>query len=286
MKAGVKSPMHRPASQVRLYLKEAESLKNYIINLDRSPDRLLRLEKIFSSLNLRITRVVAVDGEKLDDATLNDVAKRNIWPDAMTRGEIACFLSHAEAIRKIRDGKEDYGAVFEDDVELSPAAEYFLNETGWIPHDADIVKIETYGKKVWLGAPHPVFSGYTIARLKGTHIMAAAYIMSKAAAARFLTHMEQISAPFDHLIFNQKLPVFDDFIIYQLDPAIVRQAKLASTLQHGRKTIDENKRKKRTLIQTLKRETKRLFTRARTGLWGLQLNVFSREQWKRIPFDK
>lgn len=259
-------------------------MKNYVINLDRSPDRLLRLESIFSKLGLQITRIPAVDGEKLDDATLSRVAKKNIWPDAMTRGEIACFLSHGKAIEQIRDGKEAFGAIFEDDVELSPAAEYFLNNTDWIPKDADIVKIETYGKKVWLGAPGLVHGGYHIARLKSTHIMAAAYIMSKAAAGRFLDHMEKTSAPFDHLIFNKKLPVFNDFIIYQLDPAIARQAKLESTLHHGRKVVDDSKRKKRTFSQTFKREVKRLITRACIGLWGVRVNSLSNERWKRIPF--
>lgn len=259
-------------------------MKLYVINLDRSPDRIERLDKIFKNLNLSFIRVPAIDGLKLEEKFISEVRKKQLWPDPLTRGEIACFLSHKAALTKVANGQDRFAAIFEDDVTLSDDAHYFLKNDEWIPQNAEIVKIETHGKKVWMGEGIDLKNGYCIAPLKSRHIMAAGYIISKEAAKKLCSMMGTITFPFDHFLFNPKCHVFEQFIMWQLDPAIVRQAGLKSTLENDRTKIDKDKKQKRAISKTILREIKRMVVRAKTGLWGIYVNCLTREKWKRVKF--
>lgn len=259
-------------------------MKLYVINLDRSPDRIERLDKIFEKLDLGFIRVPAIDGLTLDDKFILGVKQNQLWPDALTRGEIACFLSHKAALEKVATGKEKFAAIFEDDVRLSNDAAYFLKTDEWIPENAEIVKIETHGKKVWLGEGIDLKNGYVVAPLKSRHIMAAGYIVSKEAAKKLCSMMDTITFPFDHFLFNPKCHVFGQFEMWQLDPAIVRQAGLESTLENDRTKIDKDKKQRRAFSKTISREIKRMISRAKTGFWGFYINCLTREHWKRVKF--
>jgi len=264
-------------------------MKLYVINLARSQERFKRLEAIFAALSLNFTHIDAVDNIRLDEKTRAKINAINVWPQPMTRGEIACFLSHKKVLEQLIADEVTYGVIFEDDVELADAASVLLSSTAWLPEGVDIVKLETAGKKLWLGCPQPLMiegkavDKFHLAHIKSTHIMTAAYLISRAAAIRLVDIMDRKSAPFDHLLFDFSLGVVQEFNLLQLDPAIAIQADLGSTLE-GERATTYQRIKKRPLVQTLKREIKRVFYRAYVGLWGMKVNYFSREQWKRVPF--
>lgn len=44
------------------------------------------------------------------------------------------------------ENKNEYIAIFEDDIYLSPSSSIFLSNSKWIPSDIDIVKLEKYSK--------------------------------------------------------------------------------------------------------------------------------------------
>ncbi|RCL01808.1 MAG: glycosyl transferase [Candidatus Tokpelaia sp. JSC085] len=261
-------------------------MKLYVINLDRSSDRLRRIERLFAQQDLRLTRIQAIDAKDISDADYKKFTERKRWPDPITRGEVACFLSHRLALQQIAQESEAYSAIFEDDVILSSHARFFLKNWLWIPSGVHLIKIETDGKKVWLGPPVAHLDVFTLARLKSTHIMAAAYIVSKKTAAYLAEKMEYVYAPVDHFLFNIDFDIAMALQVHQLDPAIVVQANLTSTLQHDRAQHQYDKKKKRSLLQKLQREMLRIIIRSYTGLWGIKKNMTSNEQWKRIPFDQ
>lgn len=261
-------------------------MKLYVINLDRSPDRLKRLDKVFSDLKLGFTRIPAIDGDMLDENFILVTRQNQNWPDPLTRGEIACFLSHKAALQKVASGEDEFAAIFEDDVALSKDAASLLAEDDWIPKNADIVKIETHGKKVWLGKAQQLDNGYSVAPLKSRHIMAAGYIVSKEAAKKLNVMMEKITFPFDHFLFNPKCHVFEHFKMWQLEPAIVRQVGLKSTLEKDRSRLEIDKKNKRAFSKIIVRELKRLTSRTKTGFWGIYINCLTREKWARIKFKE
>jgi len=270
-------------------------LQLYIINLEGATGRLVRLRKQFSRIGLGFVRIEAVDACALSKAQCRDMQNRNIWSQPLTRGEIACFLSHGRALEQLIADNVSHGVIFEDDITLGKEAATLLQNADWLikmaektGEEIDIIKLETAGKKVWLGQDLPLEdlsrSGFALKKLKSTHIMAAAYLVSRAAAMRLLEMMTEKAAPFDHFLFNFSLGNAQKFALYQLDPAIAVQAGLESSLE-GERSYDKKRLKsQRRFDQTLAREARRLIRRAKTGLWGLKTNFFTHDQWKRVPF--
>lgn len=267
-------------------LKNRHGMKLYVINLERSPERLSRMQTLFAQQGLTLSRITAIDAQSIADNEFERLTTGKTWPEPLTRGEVACFLSHRLALHHIAQGAEAYGAVFEDDITLSPQARFFLGDASWIAPGTDVVKLETQGKKIWLGEGVSVRAHFSLAPLKSTHIMAAAYIVSKQAAAALVAQMQAVPAPFDHFLFNFEQPFAGNLTLCQLDPAIAIQAGLASTLQGERHRHDHDKRQKRTWMQTVQREILRIGRRSRTGWRGLRINLAGKEQWKRVAFDK
>jgi GR25 family glycosyltransferase involved in LPS biosynthesis len=79
------------------------------INLDRSPERRLEIERQLSQLGLaeRYTRFAAVDGQAITDR-----------PDVANRAEVGCYRSHLDAIR-LGAPPQSWLHIAEDDVVLS-----------------------------------------------------------------------------------------------------------------------------------------------------------------------
>jgi len=267
----------------------------YVINLDRSTARLAYIDAQFSQFDLNFIRIPAIDAHTLSDFSYGEVQKRNIWPQAMTRGEVACFLSHGRALERLVADHVPYGVIFEDDVTLARDAAKWLQQDDWLSKlvaqnsgEVEIVKLETSGKKVWLGQGMKLEgqgrAKFMLAPLKSTHIMGAAYLISRDAALRLLEMMQHKAAPFDHFLFNFSLGNAQKFALYQLDPAIAIQAGLPSSLEEDRAAKHQNAKKHRRLGDNLRREARRLVRRTRTGLWGMKINFFTSDQWKRISF--
>jgi len=91
----------------------------FLINLDRSTDRLARCAPILDGLGLSWERVRAVEGKALDPAYLKALnpqpAPHGEWFRALTPGELGCFLSHLRCWQLIEERGLDCGLVLEDD---------------------------------------------------------------------------------------------------------------------------------------------------------------------------
>ena len=100
-------------------------MSNYkvlVINLDRSPDRLAGMKAQLDARGIEFERIEAVDGKNLGDDDVERVAPERIvsktYHRELSRGEVACSMSHRKAWQKIVDDDLDFGIVLEDDVEL------------------------------------------------------------------------------------------------------------------------------------------------------------------------
>ena len=101
---------------------------------------------------------------------------------------LGVFFSHRNVWRRIANGKNNFGAVFEDDLTFSNDARYLISDDGWIPEDVDIIKIETTSRKVLLLPPFSeVIPGRQLGNLASVHMGGGGYILSKNIAARLLT---------------------------------------------------------------------------------------------------
>ena len=96
-------------------------IKNYFegidhvawINLDRMKNRRQHMENIFNSIQCNNTRISAVDGST---ANLTNICMKT---GNMTNTEIACILSHLNALNCLRNIPGEYFIVCEDDISLA-----------------------------------------------------------------------------------------------------------------------------------------------------------------------
>jgi GR25 family glycosyltransferase involved in LPS biosynthesis len=81
------------------------------INLERSINRREYMEKILSTINIKNTRINAIDGKNND---VSNIVKNLKYK--LSNYEIACTLSHIKAINYLKDLKGDYFMISEDDI--------------------------------------------------------------------------------------------------------------------------------------------------------------------------
>ena len=96
--------------------------KIFVINLDRSPDRMAYMEKQLTALNLSFERINAVDGNKSSDDFLNKFYSKRLNREKyfapLKKAEIGCYISHLIACEKVIQENLDYGIILEDDLIL------------------------------------------------------------------------------------------------------------------------------------------------------------------------
>jgi len=102
------------------------SVEALIIHLTRAEKRRAHVDHLLASLPLDASIVDAVDGRALCDT---DVASfysprlhRPIYPFALSRNEVACFLSHRKAWQTILDRNLEAALIMEDDA--APTASF------------------------------------------------------------------------------------------------------------------------------------------------------------------
>lgn len=103
-----------------LYRKRIESFENrinfktYVINLDRSPDRLKSIKQQCKDQGIHFNRWRAYDGSKLN---FKKLIKNNILnpKNNMMKGAIGCSMSHINLWKYCQSQKDDIILVLEDD---------------------------------------------------------------------------------------------------------------------------------------------------------------------------
>lgn len=204
-------------------------MKTYLINLDRSPDRLEASRQRFGELGLAFERFTAVDGKSIseqDYAEFTSTRPRNglLW----TKGKMGCFLSHYGVWQKIADSAENYAAVFEDDLHISADIKSFLLDDTWIPQGCDLVRLETSTNRVHLSKRLGQKNGRQIYKVDSTTWCAGGYILSKSAAQKLLEVPEKYHNAADHFMMSyEDSPVPATLLKVQVVPALCVQDKFA-----------------------------------------------------------
>ena len=236
-------------------------MKIYLINLDRHPERLAHMRKQLDGVAFE--RISALDGSRRPPTTAG-----------LTRFELACLESHRTAWRKFLASAESLACFLEDDVHIQPGFAALLDGTKWPPKDAHAVKLDTYFQKVRLGERLSASGGREIARLYSRHESAAAYILSRDGATRYLELTESARQPADYAVFPNA-PRRLGLSIYQLVPAIAIQDHL---LKNGKgfatamaKTDGQAGARRSSLVGKLGRESARFAGHfSSLGEWAYQ----------------
>ena len=203
------------------------SYKLFLINLDRSGDRLERFSRRAAELSTPFTRVSAVDAEKLSQSEISPSGRKGYFRE-LVRGEIACYKSHIKALRTFMDSEVEYGVILEDDAVLSQdfnklMAALIGSHRG--SSDWDLVKLD--GEKSGRILRGYIGKGHYLVEFKSVPGLATGVVWTKKAAEKFLRlhEYEPVKRPFD---VDLRSPWKFDAIVYTVWPSLVIAEEISS----------------------------------------------------------
>ena len=181
-----------------------ESLRTWVINLDRAPERLQRITAQLQRLGLPWTRRPAVDARALSPAqhaALDEPAYRRKHGMTPVLGELGCYLSHVEVMREFLASDARFALVLEDDVLLRDSLPAVLRGLIASPDRWDMVKLSA----VHSGTPVSVLGvapGQQLAVMLSRCTGSSAYLVNRRAASAYVDGLLPMSLPYDH-VFDQ-----------------------------------------------------------------------------------
>jgi len=181
-----------------------DGLQTWVINLDRAPDRLARISGQLQRLQLPWTRLPAVDARAFTPeqrAALDEPAYRRKHGMLPVPGELGCYLSHVEVMRRLLASSARCALVLEDDVLLRDSLPVVLQGLLAHPGRWDMVKLSA----VHSGTPVPVLEvapGHRLAVMLSRCTGSSAYLLNRQAASAYLQGLLPMSLPYDH-VFDQ-----------------------------------------------------------------------------------
>lgn len=222
------------------------SYEIYLINLDRSRDRLVRVDQDLKRLNINYNRISAVDARLLAPSVYERVTAPNPeYPHTLKAGEIACFLSHRLCWQRLVDSNKDWALILEDNCEFNSHSAKYLSSPEWIPQDCDLIQL-TYSRQ-------PTFSKRQILLPQGNFLLAleytspsgsSAYFISRKAAIVAIQQSQQINSPLDNFLFGSLSSYTKQIQPWRLSNAVAKRADITTTIS-GRGTRNKQNNKER-----------------------------------------
>ena len=186
----------------------ADRLNCYVINLDRSVDRMERFKESFESFPIPFIRIPAVDGKNLsfpveiyDAFTFFVQMGRDALP-----GEIGCYLSHLTALEMFLESDKEFAMICEDDAKPIPECYEVIEQA--ISHSTSWNLLRLYGGRSRTTFPyqkllHSHHLSTSITSMSG----AVAYIVNRVTAEIFARQLRHMTAAYDDAIFYGRLSV-------------------------------------------------------------------------------
>ncbi|MCO6387616.1 glycosyltransferase family 25 protein [Aliihoeflea sp. 40Bstr573] len=262
-----------------------------VINLDRAPERLAHMEREFGRIGVAFTRVAATDGQAGDIIAGVDALEGR----HLSRGEIACFMSHRRCWQALVESGESHGLVLEDDIFLGEGAAPFLRNADWFPREAGLVKLETYLAPTFIRkAQVATVHGRAVHLLTGRHLGAGAYALDAATARMLVELSATIDRQVDDFLFDPEGEPFARARAHQLVPAVAIQGlklrklrPLDGEARTYRSQLYEERlstRRKLGVLAKVRREVASGVIKGAIAIAGRARSLFGATRWGRIPF--
>lgn len=184
-------------------------MKPYLINLDRSTDRLKAITSVLNELTIPFERVSAVDASQIENEELYSTTHSPSlnYPRLLSKGEIACFLSHRKCWQKLLDSNEKWAVILEDNCEFSISSAKYLKSLDWIPRECKLIHFSYTVNELFYRDEIRVQDNILIKTECSSPMGTSAYAISREAAKRALELSQTISEPVDNFLFG----MFSDF---------------------------------------------------------------------------
>ncbi len=186
-----------------------EDLLVLLINLDDCSDRLTSSAAFLDREGIAYTRLSAVDGRHRPAASFPEYDERlthRRMARSMSSGEVACFLSHAQALRTFLQTDKPFLLLFEDDLRLDAGFADLMRASvdflkAW-PGRWDVVNLSRGVKRVWtpIAAIPSAMGTFTLSASHYFPMTATGMLWSRAGAEAFLAQAFPVHAPIDFYI--------------------------------------------------------------------------------------
>lgn len=180
-----------------------DAVQTWVINLDRAPDRLARVREQLERLRMPFTRLPAVDARAFTPqqrALLDEAAFHRRHGMTPLPGELGCYLSHIEVMRRFLASGAGAALVLEDDVRLHDTLPAVVTALMAQRDRWDVVKLSA----VHSGTPVAVADlgqGHALAVMLSKCTGSSAYLMNRRAAEAWLREpggLLPMQLPYDH----------------------------------------------------------------------------------------
>lgn len=193
----------------------------FIINLDRSQDRLLHTQQQLDQAGISHTRVPAVEGANLSLPHPQYCARSYKLKHGKRTNlsELGCYLSHLNVYTAFLETDHAHALVCEDDITIpshtaSVLEKALSSQTPW-----DIIKISRISSSIPINI-ESLTDKHSLAINLGRHTGSGAYLINRRAAADLLRSINVMTLPFDHA-FDKEWRT--GFRAYSMQPAIIEQ---------------------------------------------------------------
>lgn len=200
-------------------------MKKIVISLSTAVERRKHISSEFAQKNVDFDFFDALTPEP---ATIfSQELGLRIDERILTKGELACFMSHVFLWKRMIDENIPYMAIFEDDIYLGDNVVDFLTDSSWINDQWHLIKLEEFTHRIALGKQVKNFKGQiqrSIFELKSKNLGTAGYILSLHGAKSLLSYIQKLDKliALDHLMFEH-LIYENIFSVYQMKPALCIQ---------------------------------------------------------------
>lgn len=167
------------------------SLPCYLINLDRSPDRLAFMQGQLAAIGLTAERIAAVDGARLSPeqiAAAQSPFRYLVKGRTFTPGQVGCWLSHRIAWQKLVDSGAEMALILEDDVAFDPRLHRLLPDILRLSQRFDVTQLVYFNKRGFRFPPiAPIGEGIDLVAIARKTNSGGAYLLTREGARKLLS---------------------------------------------------------------------------------------------------
>lgn len=173
----------------------------YLINLNRSPERLEFMQQQLQPMNIAIKRIEAIDGAQLDENILAKYRQQSkqsyLHYNPLNQGEIGCAMSWHKVWHSITNQEQKAVVALEDDVQLGD--NFLTTITALLNKIDENIIIDLSGKKGTNIVENKTINGIKLIRYQTPPVRNQGKIYGKKAVNIFLNKIQHFKAPVDTL---------------------------------------------------------------------------------------
>ena len=176
----------------------------FLINLKRANDRLISARETFDNAGINFILEEAVDGRDLSLPHKNySELKYNLFHGKKTNlGELGCYFSHLNVLKKFLNTQEDWALVCEDDIELDKNIIEIISNALESGISFDLLRLSGgSNRNKEIGLPlklKKIHNDFFLSLNFGFKSGTGCYLINRLAAKNIIKKINSMSLPIDH----------------------------------------------------------------------------------------